>query len=44
MFIFKSLKKNLSSKVLSWIRIRIGSEFNDFVDLDPDRAKLLEID
>jgi hypothetical protein len=45
MFTFKSLK-NLSSKVLLWIRIRIwiriGSGFNDCVD--PDRAKLLDPD
>jgi hypothetical protein len=33
---FFNLWKNLSSKVLLWIRIRIGSGFNDLVDVDPD--------
>jgi hypothetical protein len=34
----------LSSKVLLWIRIRIGSGFDDFVDTDPDWAKMLDPD
>jgi hypothetical protein len=43
---FLNLWKNLSAKVLLWIRIRIriGSGFNDFVDSDPDWAKLLDPD
>jgi hypothetical protein len=44
--IFKTLNKNLSSKVLLLIRFRIQIifGFNDFVDLDPDLSKMLDPD
>jgi hypothetical protein len=32
------------NKKVLWIRIRIGSGFDDFVDPDPDRAKPLDPD
>jgi hypothetical protein len=42
---FENLVKKISSKVLFWIRIRIGSGFNDLVDPVPypDWAKMLSL-
>jgi hypothetical protein len=39
MLILNTWNKNLTSKVLLWIRVHIGSGFNDFVD--PDWSNML---
>jgi hypothetical protein len=43
-FLFKHLEQIFVFEVLLWIRIRIGSGFNDLVDPDPDWAKMLDPD
>jgi hypothetical protein len=37
-------KQSGTAQDLFWIRIRVGSGFNDFVDPDPDWAKVLDPD